>query len=221
MLVEARGPVRGRFHEQRLRADYLRRAHRPHGGVPEQLGSHVHGLVAHVHAEHAQKNRRNRIRAVPPEPAIGLGMADTVRAQRVEPGQRAVAERGIGDRTGFIAHNGIAHSYTRGRHASDSRNAILAWQAGQADLADGSQGRFALIDQNGRLEWLTADHETIPGGTGAIEVSNTNWDTDGLIGYDLWEEAYQQGLEAGYETAIEETADSGYATTLDYTPPRR
>ena len=78
-----------------------------------------------------------------------------------------------GDRTGFIAHNGIAHSYTRGRHASDSRNAILAWQAGQADLTDGSQGRFALIDQNGRLEWLTADHETIPGGTGAIEVSNT------------------------------------------------
>ena len=125
------------------------------------------------------------------------------------------------DEHGYIAHNGIAHSYTRGRHASDSRNAILAWQAGQADLADGSQGRFALIDQNGRLEWLTADHETIPGGTGAIEVSNTNWDTDGLIGYDLWEEAYQQGLEAGYETAIEETADSGYATTLDYTPPRR
>ena len=120
-----------------------------------------------------------------------------------------------GDRTGFIAHNGIAHSYTRGRHASDSRNAILAWQAGQADLTDGSQGRFALIDHNGRLEWLTADHETIPGGTGAIEVSNTNWDTDGLIGYDLWEEAYRQGLEAGYETAIEETADSGYATTLD------
>ena len=126
-----------------------------------------------------------------------------------------------GDRTGFIAHNGIAHSYTRGRHASDSRNAILAWQAGQADLTDGSQGRFALIDHNGRLEWLTADHETIPGGTGAIEVSNTNWDTDGLIGYDLWEEAYRQGLEAGYETAIEETADSGSATTLDYTPPRR
>ena len=107
-----------------------------------------------------------------------------------------------GDRTGFIAHNGIAHSYTRGRHASDSRNAILAWQAGQADLADGSQGRFALIDHNGRLEWLTADHETIPGGTGAIEVSNTNWDTDGLIGYDLWEEAYRQGLEAGYETRM-------------------
>ena len=71
-----------------------------------------------------------------------------------------------GDRTGFIAHNGIAHSYTRGRHASDSRNAILAWQAGQADLTDGSQGRFALIDHNGKLEWLTADHETIPGGTG-------------------------------------------------------
>ena len=103
MLVEARGPVRGRFHEQRLRADYLRRAHRPYGGVPEQLGSHVHDLVAHVHAEHAQKNRRNRIRAVPPEPAIGLGMADTVRAQRVEPGQRAVAERGIGDRRMLLA----------------------------------------------------------------------------------------------------------------------
>ena len=125
------------------------------------------------------------------------------------------------DEHGYIAHNGIAQKHTNGRYASDSRNAILAWQAGQADLADGSQGRFALIDQNGRLEWLTADHETIPGGTGAIEVSNTNWDTDGLIGYDLWEEAYRQGLEAGYETAIEETADSGYATTLDYTPPRR
>lgn len=103
-----------------------------------------------------------------------------------------------GDRTGFIAHNGIAHSYTRGRHASDSRNAILAWQAGQADLTDGSQGRFALIDHNGRLEWLTADHETIPGGTGAIEVSNTNWDTDGLIGYDLWE----GGVPAGTRSRI-------------------
>ena len=81
--------------------------------------------------------------------------------------------------------------------------------------------RTGFIAHNGRLEWLTADHETIPGGTGAIDVSNTNWDTNGLIGYDLWEEAYRQGLEAGYETAIEEMADSGYATTLDYTPPRR
>ena len=93
--------------------------------------------------------------------------------------------------------------------------------AGRTGRPRGRKPRFALIDQNGRLEWLTADHETIPGGTGAIEVSNTNWDTDGLIGYDLWEEAYRQGLEAGYETAIEEMADSGYATTLDYTPPRR
>ena len=103
MLVEARGPVRGRLHEQRLGSDYLRRTHRPHGGVPEQLCPHVHGLVAHGHAEHAQKDRRDRIRAVPPEPAIGLGMADAVRAQRVETGRRAVAERGIGDRRMLLA----------------------------------------------------------------------------------------------------------------------
>ena len=115
-------------------------------------------------------------------------------------------------------------SPTRTRAADTRPTAATRYshgRPGKPTSRTGSQGRFALIDHNGRLEWLTADHETIPGGTGAIEVSNTNWDTDGLIGYDLWEEAYQQGLEAGYETAIEETADSGYATTLDYTPPRR
>lgn len=89
-------------------------------------------------------------------------------------------------------------------------------------LNSAARSRRSFCDGVSRIsKRLTADHETIPGGTGAIEVSNTNWDTDGLIGYDLWEEAYRQGLEAGYETAIEETADSGYATTLDYTPPRR
>lgn len=41
------------------------------------------------------------------------------------------------DEHGYIAHNGIAQKHTNGRYASDSRNAILAWQTGQTDLTDG------------------------------------------------------------------------------------
>ena len=65
------------------------------------------------------------------------------------------------DEHGYIAHNGIAQKHTNGRYASDSRNAILAWQTGQTDLTDGTQGKFAKIDQNGRIQWLTPpQHDT-------------------------------------------------------------
>lgn len=67
------------------------------------------------------------------------------------------------DEHGYIAHNGIAQKHTNGRYASDSRNAILAWQTGQTDLTDGTQGKFAKIDQNGRIQWLTPppDHRRL------------------------------------------------------------
>ena len=91
-------------------------------------------------------------------------------------------------RTGFIAHNGIARSYTQGRFESDSRNAILAWQTGQCDLTNGSQGKFALIDQTGQIEWLTQDHQTIKGQSGLITVSNTNWELSSMTDLDLWDE---------------------------------
>ena len=69
------------------------------------------------------------------------------------------------DEHGYIAHNGIAQKHTNGRYASDSRNAILAWQTGQTDLTDGTQGKFAKIDQNGRIQWLTPP-QTIEGAEG-------------------------------------------------------
>ena len=90
--------------------------------------------------------------------------------------------------TGYIAHNGIAHRYTHGRYKSDSRNAILAWQTGQCDLTNGSQGKFALIDQTGQIEWLTQDHQTIKGQSGLITVSNTNWELSSMTDLDLWDE---------------------------------
>lgn len=124
------------------------------------------------------------------------------------------------DRTGFIAHNGIARSYTQGRYASDSRNAVLAWQTGQADLTDGSQGKFALIDQNGKLEWLTTGHETIRGGKGSIDVSNTNWELNGLIDIDQW---WDEAYETGWQDACAEHGiiPDAYADDLDYTPRQR
>ena len=119
-----------------------------------------------------------------------------------------------GDRTGFIAHNGIAHSYTRGRHASDSRNAILAWQTGQTDLTDGTQGKFAKIDQNGRIQWLTPP-QTIEGAEGEpIQVSNTRWQ-DTI--WDEWrteyDDAYIEGWNDGYEAAINDMLNDGIDTT--------
>lgn len=83
-------------------------------------------------------------------------------------------------------HGFIAHRYAKGRYTSDSRNAILAWQSGQTDLTDGSQGRFAKIDQNGRIEWLHGG-QPIQGERGTIMVSNANWldhGIDDMMGYD-------------------------------------
>ena len=91
---------------------------------------------------------------------------------------------------GYIAHNGIAQRHTHGRYASDSRNAILAWQTGQADLTDGTQGKFAKIDQTGRIEWLTPP-QTIEGAEDKpIQVSNTRWREPAAITWDEWENAY-------------------------------
>ena len=120
---------------------------------------------------------------------------------------------------GFIAHNGIAHRYAKGRYASDSRNAILAWQTGQADLTDGSQGRFAKIDQNGRIEWLHGGRP-IQGERGTIMVSNTNWldhGIDDMMGYDINEirdEAYQMGYDDGQRELLD-------GAIPDWTPRRR
>lgn len=99
---------------------------------------------------------------------------------------------------GYIAHNGIARAFTAGRYDNDSRNAIEAWQNGHADLTDGSQGQFALIDQNGDLEWLTQGHSLIQGEKGHIAVSNRQWDdpyADLYAPYygDEWISAYEEG----------------------------
>ena len=58
---------------------------------------------------------------------------------------------------------------------AERRIAILAWQTGQTDLSDGTQGKFAKIDQNARIQWLTPP-QTIEGSEGEpIQVSNTRW----------------------------------------------
>ena len=112
---------------------------------------------------------------------------------------------------GYIAHNGIAHRYTHGRYASDSRNAILAWQAGQADLTDGTQGKFAKINQDGAIEWLYGAEPIQGENHTTIKVSNTNWDYGyNLAGYDIndvWEEAYQTGYEDGQEELLNGVPD--------------
>ena len=123
------------------------------------------------------------------------------------------------DEHGYIAHNGIAHRYAKGRYASDSRNAILAWQTGQADLNDGSQGHFAKIDQNGRIEWLHGG-QPIQGERGTIMVSNTNWldhGIDDMMGCDINEirdEAYQMGYDDGQRELLD-------GAIPDWTPRRR
>ena len=115
---------------------------------------------------------------------------------------------------GYIAHNGIAQKHTNGRYASDSRNAILAWQTGQTDLTDGTQGKFAKIDQNGRIQWLTPP-QTIEGSEGEpIQVSNTRWQ-DTI--WDEWrteyDDAYIEGWNDGYEAAINDMLNDGIDTT--------
>ncbi|KFI46125.1 class II glutamine amidotransferase [Bifidobacterium biavatii] len=95
---------------------------------------------------------------------------------------------------GYIAHNGVATRFTRGRYANDSRNAVLAWQDGKTDLSDGNQGQFATIDATGRITWLTGQHQRIRGGIGMIDVSNTHWETSGLLDLDSWwDDGYEQG----------------------------
>lgn len=113
---------------------------------------------------------------------------------------------------GYIARNGIARKYTHGRYASDSRNAILAWQTGQADLTDGSQGHFAKIDQQGHIEWLTTPI-TVDGDDSPINVSNLNWTMDG----EQREAAYLAGWEDGYDQALTETE---WGITPDWMPHR-
>ena len=118
------------------------------------------------------------------------------------------------DEHGYIAHNGIAQKHTNGRYASDSRNAILAWQTGQTDLTDGTQGKFAKIDQNGRIQWLTPP-QTIEGAEGEpIQVSNTRWQ-DTI--WDEWrteyDDAYIEGWNDGYEAAINDMLNDGIDTT--------
>lgn len=118
------------------------------------------------------------------------------------------------DEHGYIAHNGIAQKHTNGRYASDSRNAILAWQTGQTDLTDGTQGKFAKIDQNGRIQWLTPP-QTIEGAEGEpIQVSNTRWQ-DTI--WDEWrteyDDAYIEGWNDGYEAVINDMLNDGIDTT--------
>ena len=113
-----------------------------------------------------------------------------------------------------IAHNGIAQKHTNGRYASDSRNAILAWQTGQTDLTDGTQGKFAKIDQNGRIQWLTPP-QTIEGAEGEpIQVSNTRWqDTIWNEWRTEYDDAYIEGWNDGYEAAINDMLNDGIDTT--------
>ena len=118
------------------------------------------------------------------------------------------------DEHGYIAHNGIAQKHTNGRYASDSRNAILAWQTGQTDLTDGTQGKFAKIDQNGRIQWLTPP-QTIEGAEGEpIQVSNTRWqDTIWNEWRTEYDDAYIEGWNDGYEAAINDMLNDGIDTT--------
>ena len=113
----------------------------------------------------------------------------------------------------------LPHRYTHGRYKSDSRNAILAWQTGQADLTDGTQGKFAKIDQDGRIEWLQGAEPIQGENQTTITVSNTVWDGYGydLAGYDIndiWDEAYQTGYDDGQEELLN-------GAVPDWTPHHR
>lgn len=127
-----------------------------------------------------------------------LATHGSVCAQNTHPFRYQLAD----GETGYIAHNGVAHRYTHGRYASDSRNAILAWQTGTADLTDGSQGRYAKIDQTGTITWLYGAEATIAGETGTITVSNLNWAYDDIDMWETMQESWQEGYEEGYETAL-------------------
>lgn len=90
----------------------------------------------------------------------------------------------------------------------------IAWQTGQTDLTDGTQGKFAKIDQNGRIQWLTPP-QTIEGAEGEpIQVSNTRWQ-DTI--WDEWrteyDDAYIEDWNDGYEAAINDMLNDGIDTT--------
>ena len=111
----------------------------------------------------------------------------------------------------FLLHFRLAtHGAIKTENTHPFRYTLDNGEHGFADLTDGTQGKFAKIDQNGRIEWLYGA-ETIQGGTGRIKVSNTIWDgygygyEDGLMGYDpndIWDEAYQTGYEDGQEELL-------------------
>lgn len=97
--------------------------------------------------------------------------------------------------TGFIAHNGIARRYTQGKWASDSRNAIAAWEHHETDLKDGSQGAFAAIDATGTIRWISGG-ESLDGRNG-LKVSNHHWSEF------AWDMACKQSYEDGFAMALD------------------
>ena len=71
---------------------------------------------------------------------------------------------------GVMAHNGVAGDYVNGPYSSDSRNAIRAWDADHSiDLS--GQGRFALLTDDGRIEWVQGGVSLRRG----VRVSNMSW----------------------------------------------
>ena len=75
-------------------------------------------------------------------------------------------------------------------------------------------GKFAKIDQNGRIQWLTPP-QTIEGAEGEpIQVSNTRWQ-DTI--WDEWrteyDDAYIEDWNDGYEAAINDMLNDGIDTT--------
>ena len=74
---------------------------------------------------------------------------------------------------GYVAHNGIAHDYTVGPHASDSRNMVDAWiDSGYDNTVFNGQGLVALITPHGCLKWLEGEPIEYSHG---VWVSNMYW----------------------------------------------
>lgn len=74
---------------------------------------------------------------------------------------------------GYIAHDGIAHDYTIGPYASDSRNMVDAWiDSGYDNTVFAGQGLVALITPHGCLKWLEGEPIEYAHG---VWVSNMYW----------------------------------------------
>lgn len=74
---------------------------------------------------------------------------------------------------GYVAHNGIAHNYTVGPHACDSRNMIDAWiSSGYDNTVFAGQGLVALITPHGCLKWIEGEPIEYAHG---VWVSNMYW----------------------------------------------